>query len=91
MLSSAPWLQAGPGPFGLILTFFVIIIIVVAVARGLGGSSRVQRPISDQTAFPPPPPPDSVMVKCQYCGTSQRFSKACMNCGAPLPKPVFPS
>ncbi len=73
-----------PGVFFLI--FIVIIIIVIANAAGQGGP-RIQRPSTEQTAFPPPPPPDTILVKCPYCNTSQPFQEKCANCGAPLPKP----
>jgi len=73
-----------------IFFIFVIIIIVVAAARGFSGRNRVQRPMSEATAFPPPPPPDTVMVKCTYCGTAQTWKQSCVQCGAPLPKPQVP-
>jgi hypothetical protein len=70
------------------IVFFVIIVRIVAgVMRSR--SRPIQRPTSESTAFPPPPPPDSVLVKCQYCGTAQPFKEKCSNCGAPLPKPDF--
>jgi hypothetical protein len=73
--------------------FFVVLflmIVVGTVARAMRNRSRpIQRPTSESTAFPPPPPPDSVLVKCQYCGTAQPFRELCSNCGAPLPKPEF--
>jgi len=86
-------LQAGSGgmqlDFVLVSLFFVIVVIVIAVAiaRGVSGRSRIQRPLSETTSFPPPPPPDTVMVKCEYCGTEQTWRETCAQCGAPLPKP----
>jgi hypothetical protein len=73
-----------PGIF--ILFFIVIVIVIVANAAGQGRSG-IQRPYTEQTAFPPPPPPDTILVKCPYCNTSQPFREKCQNCGAPLPKP----
>jgi hypothetical protein len=75
--------------FGLASLFFVIvfIVIVVAIARSPSRRGRVQRPLSEVTAFPPPPPPDTVMVKCEYCGTEQTWKETCVRCGAPMPKP----
>lgn len=77
---------------GIIVLFviFVIVIIAVGAALGLSNRSRVQRPLSEATAFPPPPPPDTVMVRCEYCGASQTWKETCVKCGAPLPKPVIP-
>jgi hypothetical protein len=79
--------------FDLWSVVFVVIFLVVVVriiARAMRNRSRpIQRPTSESTAFPPPPPPDSVLVKCQYCGTAQPFREQCSNCGAPLPKPDF--
>lgn len=77
---------------GFILIFGVVIVVIIvgivmAVASRRG--SNVQRPSTQQTAYPPPRPPDSVLVKCPYCGASQPFAHACVNCGAPLPKPEF--
>lgn len=74
--------------FGLVSLFFVIIfiIIVVAIVRSLSRRGRVQRPLSEITSFPPPPP-DTVMVKCEYCGTEQTWKETCVQCGAPMPKP----
>ncbi|MBI3858827.1 MAG: hypothetical protein HY296_01090 [Thaumarchaeota archaeon] len=66
---------------------FVLIIIVVGVARNLSRFPGVQRPVTEATAFQPPPPPDTVLVKCPYCGTVQKFQKACSSCGGPLPRP----
>lgn len=66
---------------------FVVIVIAVSVARGLSKRGRVQRPLSEATSFPPPPPPDTVMVKCEYCGTEQTWKEMCVQCGAPMPKP----
>lgn len=79
--------------FYLVWAVFVV-IFVVAVVRIVAGVMKsrprsIQRPISESTAFSPPPPPDSVLVKCQYCGTAQPFRELCSNCGAPLPKPGF--
>ena len=36
------------------------------------------------------PPPDTVMVKCEFCGTQQMWKETCMKCGAPPPKPELP-
>jgi len=66
---------------------FFVIVIVVAIVRGLSKGSGVQRPLSEATSFPPPPPPDTVMVKCEYCGTEQIWKETCVQCGAPMPKP----
>lgn len=73
--------------------FFVFVFLVIVVSI-LAGAMRarpqtIQRPTSESTAFPPPPPLDSVLVKCQSCGTAQPFGERCSNCGAPLPKPGF--
>jgi hypothetical protein len=78
--------DAFPFIFGLFLVF-VVVIIAVAFARAMSMRGRVQRPFSETTAFPPPPPPDTVMVKCEYCGTQQTWRETCVQCGAPLPKP----
>ena len=73
-----------------VFVVFFFLVIVVRIARAMRSRPRsIQRPISESTAFPPPPPPDSVLVKCQYCGTAQPFRELCSNCGAPLPKPGF--
>jgi hypothetical protein len=88
--TSADALQIEAGVFGFIFFFVVVIIIVIGVARFISGGSRVQRPMSEATAFPPPPPPDTVMVKCAYCGTQQIWKETCVQCGAPLPKPNVP-
>jgi hypothetical protein len=85
---SSTRLAMGPIVFGLFF-IFVIIIIAIAAARGLYGGRRVQRPMTEATAFPPPPPPDTVMVKCDYCGTAQTWKETCVKCGAPLPKPLI--
>jgi cytochrome c oxidase assembly factor CtaG len=68
----------------------IIVLIVVGAARAFSSRGRIQRPLSESTAFPPPPPPDTVMVKCNYCGTEQKWSEKCVQCGAPLPKPQLP-
>lgn len=87
-------LQMGPGemfvPFFAVFFLFVVIIIVVVAARALSSKGKVQRPLSEETAFPPPPPPDTVLVKCDYCRTEQKWSEKCSRCGAPLPKPRIP-
>lgn len=79
--------------FPLVSVLFVIVflLIVVGIVAGAMRSRPrpIQRPTSESTAFSPPPPPDSVLVKCQYCGTAQPFRELCSNCGAPLPKPGF--
>lgn len=67
----------------------LIVIAVVAATRGMSSRGRIQRPTSESTAFPPPPPPDTVTVKCQYCGAEQTWKETCIQCGAPLPRPVF--
>jgi hypothetical protein len=73
---------------GVLFFIIVALVVVVAFARSMSGWNRgVQRPVSEATAFPPPPPPDTVMVKCQYCGTQQVWKETCVKCGAPLPKP----
>ena len=72
-------------PFFIFIIF--ILIIVVGIVRFVSSSNRVQRPLSEVTAFPPPPPPDTVMVKCEYCGTEQVWKENCIKCGAPMPKP----
>ncbi|MGD0478054.1 MAG: hypothetical protein ABSB29_07805 [Nitrososphaerales archaeon] len=75
--------------FAVFLVVFLVIVVGI-IARAMRSRSRpIQRPTSESTAFPPPPPPDSVLVKCQYCGTAQPFRELCSNCGAPLPKPEF--
>jgi len=75
---------------GIVLVFgIVIVIIIVGMAVAVKRGSNVQRPSTQQTAYPPPRPPDTVLVKCPYCGTSQPFARGCVNCGAPLPKPEF--
>ncbi|HME19729.1 MAG TPA: hypothetical protein VKF15_08350 [Nitrososphaerales archaeon] len=87
---AASALQAGPaGDISLVLFFFVFLAIVVAasIARSRSGKRTVQRPLSEATSFPPPPPPDTVMVKCEYCGTEQTWRENCVQCGAPMPKP----
>jgi hypothetical protein len=71
----------------LFVLVFIIVIIVAARSFSKGG---VQRPMTEATAFPPPPPPDTVMVKCQYCGTEQTWRENCVKCGAPIPKPRMP-
>ncbi len=68
----------------------VLIIIVIGAARSLSYRGSVQRPLSEATSFPPPPPPDTVLVKCDYCGTEQKWSEKCLQCGAPLPRPRIP-
>ena len=76
--------------FWVVFVLFFVVIVVGNVARAMRSRSRpIQRPTSESTAFSPPPPPDSVLVKCQYCGTAQPFRELCSNCGAPLPKPGF--
>lgn len=87
------------GPFGfgmgmatpgfILILGVVIVMVIVGMAAAAGRRSTVQRPSTQQTAYPPPRPPDSVLVKCPYCGTSQPFAHSCVNCGAPLPKPEF--
>ena len=72
---------------GIFFLFFILVIIIAVAKAGMGRGSRIQRPYTEQTAFPPPPPPDTVLVQCQYCGTSQTFKEKCEACGAPLPKP----
>jgi len=69
---------------------FIIVIVVVVFALAASSRGRIQRPISETTAFPPPPPPDTVMVKCEFCGTQQMWKETCVKCGAPLPKPKLP-
>jgi hypothetical protein len=75
--------------FALVSLFFVfiVVVIVLSVVRGLSNRSSIQRPLSEATSFPPPPPPDTVMVKCEYCGTEQAWKETCIKCGAPMPKP----
>lgn len=72
--------------FGLFFAI-VAVIIVASIVRGASFRGTVQRPSSETTAFAPPPPPDTVMVKCDYCGTEQTWRETCVQCGAPLPKP----
>ncbi len=72
---------------GMLFLVFIIIIIIVVANAALKGGSTIQKPYTEQTAFPPPPPPDTVLVRCTYCNTSQPFREKCENCGAPLPKP----
>ncbi len=74
---------------GIFFLFFIVIVIIAIANVAKQGGSRIQRPYTEQTAFPPPPPPDTVLVKCDYCMTSQNFKENCENCGAPLPKPGF--
>jgi hypothetical protein len=77
------------GVYAALVLFFFLVIIAIAVASRSWSSARgVQRPVFQDTSFPPPPPPDTVMVKCQYCGTQQVWKETCVKCGAPLPKPV---
>jgi len=90
--TSVGFLQVSGGASSLAflpLLFFIIVvlIIVVAIARGVSGRNRVQRPLSGVTAFPPPPPPDTAMIMCEYCGTEQIWKENCVKCGAPMPKP----
>ncbi|MGD1055237.1 MAG: hypothetical protein ABR867_04040 [Nitrososphaerales archaeon] len=75
--------------FALVSLFFVfiVVVIVLSVVRGLSNRGSIQRPLSEATSFPPPPPPDTVMVKCEYCGTEQAWKETCIKCGAPMPKP----
>ena len=62
--------------------------LLLAMGRGyLNAGSVVIRPVSEATAYPAPPPPDTIMVKCEFCGTVQPFKEKCVECGAPLPKP----
>ena len=61
--------------------------LVVMGRRTLSFGNRVTRPTSTATAYPAPPPPDTIMVKCEFCGTVQPFKEKCVNCGAPLPRP----
>jgi hypothetical protein len=74
---------------------FILFVIVLIVGAAVAASGRsvggVQRPTSESTAYMPPPMPDTVMVKCQYCGTSQTYRANCLTCGAPLPAPQMPS
>ena len=78
--STISWVFAG---------FFIVVVIIIGVviARMMSSGNQVQRPLLQSTAFPPPPPPDTVMVKCEYCGTQQIWKGNCVKCGAPLPKP----
>lgn len=80
---------AGASAFALFF-IIVVVIIIVGAARSLSSRGRIQRPLSEGTAFPPPPPPDTIMVKCAYCGTAQTWRETCVRCGAPLPKPQIP-
>lgn len=87
-------LSAAGGSFGfafpgLFFLFFIVVVIIMVANAAMQGGSRIQRPYTEHTAFPPPPPPDTVLVKCDYCMTSQTFKEKCENCGAPLPKPGF--
>ena len=62
----------------------------VPLIAGRGTSNRravVLRPISEATAFSAPPLPDTVVVRCEFCGTTQPFREKCVQCGAPLPRP----
>jgi hypothetical protein len=75
----------------LFIFFFIIVFIIVIIAAVRSFSrAGVQRPMTEVTAFPPPPPPDTVLVKCQYCGTEQTWRETCVKCGAPIPKPKIP-
>lgn len=76
---------------GIFIIFFVVVVLIIIIGIAAASSSRrrVQRPLTEDTDFPPPPPPDTVLVKCQYCGTSQTWRENCMHCGAPLPRPVI--
>ena len=78
--------------FPLFALFFILvfIIIVVAAARSFSSRTDIQRPLTEAASFPPPPPPDTVMVKCEYCGTQQTWRQNCVKCGAPVPKPKMP-
>jgi predicted RNA-binding Zn-ribbon protein involved in translation (DUF1610 family) len=87
-------LSSGGGSFGfvfpgLFFLFFLVVVVIMIANAAMQGGSRIQRPHTEQTAFPPPPPPDTTLVKCDYCRTSQTFKERCENCGAPLPKPGF--
>ncbi len=62
----------------------------VLLIAGRGTWNRravVLRPISEATAFSAPPLPDTVVVRCEFCGTTQPFREKCVQCGAPLPRP----
>lgn len=74
-------------PIFIFFFFVVVIIIIFGMAKTFSTAGRVQRPVIDGTSFPPPPPPDTVMVRCEYCGTQQTWRQNCLRCGAPLPKP----
>ena len=71
---------------GIFFLFFVVIVIIIIANAATQSRSNIQRPYTQQTAFPPPPP-DTILVRCPYCMTNQLFKEKCENCGAPLPKP----
>ncbi len=73
-----------------ILFFIIFAVVIVAVVKGFGSRGRVQRPLTQDTAFAPPPPPDTVTVTCTYCGTVQKWKEKCAQCGAPMPRPSIP-
>jgi hypothetical protein len=77
-------------PFIFVLFFIVFILVVIGIARSASSRRTIQRPLSETTRFAPPPPPDTVMVKCNYCGTQQTWRETCVQCGAPLQKPAMP-
>ena len=74
---------------GIFFLFFVVIVIIIIANAATQSRSNIQRPYTQQTAFPPPPPPDTILVRCPYCMTNQPFKEKCENCGAPLPKPAI--
>jgi hypothetical protein len=79
--------DAGAGVLLIIVGLALVVVARPSGVRMYGGRGNVQRPASGETAFSPPPLPDTVVVKCQFCGTSQPFRENCVQCGAPLPRP----
>jgi len=88
--AAASSLQEGQTVDLFFVAFFVVFIVLAvaaSIARSRSMRGSVQRPMTGATSFPPPPPPDTIMVKCEYCGTEQTWRETCIQCGAPMPKP----
>jgi len=85
---------------GFFLLFFLesivsiaLIIVGLVLFYGSGRKANVFNreryigPVPAATAPSPPPLPDTVLVRCDFCGTVQPYSDKCVQCGAPLTRP----